>query len=189
MSNYLVSDTDMTSVANAIRTKGGTSAQLAFPAEFVSAIGDIPTGGTATFELIGTYVFQNVAEYTNTSTSEEMDTDISVLNTDYAWGYVVITCDTPITTSNEWGMTVAFWGRYTSNGCISRASSAMQKGSATLSYAAMVSNSTGSDIYGVGILNNKSGGLITITRKCHSSACPKIRGGNYTVKVYGMTAF
>lgn len=45
MSNYIVSDTDLTSVANAIRTKGGTSAQLAFPAEFVSAIADIPSGG------------------------------------------------------------------------------------------------------------------------------------------------
>lgn len=38
-------DADLTSVANAIRTKGGTSAQLAFPAEFVSAIEDIETGG------------------------------------------------------------------------------------------------------------------------------------------------
>jgi hypothetical protein len=45
MSNYLASDTDLTSVANAIRTKGGTSAQLAFPAGFVQAIADIPTGG------------------------------------------------------------------------------------------------------------------------------------------------
>ena len=46
-------DADLTSVANAIRTKGGTSASLAFPAEFVSAIAAIPTGGgspTATFE-------------------------------------------------------------------------------------------------------------------------------------------
>lgn len=41
-------DTDLTSVANAIRTKGGTSAQLAFPAGFVSAIDAIPTGGTFT---------------------------------------------------------------------------------------------------------------------------------------------
>lgn len=39
-------DSDLTSVANAIRTKGGTSAQLAFPAGFVSAIGDIPSGET-----------------------------------------------------------------------------------------------------------------------------------------------
>lgn len=48
-------DSDLTSVANAIRTKGGTSAALAFPQGFVDAIDAIPTGGgggspTATFE-------------------------------------------------------------------------------------------------------------------------------------------
>ena len=36
---------DLTSVADAIRTKGGTSAQLAFPSGFVSAINAISTGG------------------------------------------------------------------------------------------------------------------------------------------------
>lgn len=41
-------DSDLTSVANAIRTKGGTSSQLAFPAGFVSAVQAIPTGGTPT---------------------------------------------------------------------------------------------------------------------------------------------
>lgn len=40
-------NSDLTSVANAIRTKGGTSAQLAFPAEFVSAIGNIQSGYAA----------------------------------------------------------------------------------------------------------------------------------------------
>lgn len=38
-------DADLTSVANAIRTKGGTSASLAFPAGFVSAVEAIPAGG------------------------------------------------------------------------------------------------------------------------------------------------
>ena len=38
-------DADLASVANAIRAKGGTSAQLAFPADFVQAIEDIETGG------------------------------------------------------------------------------------------------------------------------------------------------
>lgn len=41
-------DADLTSVANAIRTKGGTSADLAFPAGFVSAVQAIPTGITPT---------------------------------------------------------------------------------------------------------------------------------------------
>ena len=38
-------DSDLTSIANAIRTKGGTSAQLAFPAGFIDAIDAIETGG------------------------------------------------------------------------------------------------------------------------------------------------
>lgn len=38
-------DADLASVAGAIRTKGGTSAQLQFPAGFVSAVEAIPTGG------------------------------------------------------------------------------------------------------------------------------------------------
>lgn len=41
-------DADLTSVANAIRTKGGTSAQMAFPSGFVSAVNAIPTGVTPT---------------------------------------------------------------------------------------------------------------------------------------------
>lgn len=48
MSKYIVDGTDMTSVANAIRTKGGTSASLEFPSDFVSAIGAISGGGSAT---------------------------------------------------------------------------------------------------------------------------------------------
>lgn len=46
-------DANLTSVANAIRTKGGTSAELAFPQGFVDAVDAIPTGG-ATDLVIGT---------------------------------------------------------------------------------------------------------------------------------------
>lgn len=48
MSDYIVDSADLTSVANAIRTKGGTSEQLAFPAGFVSAVQAIPGGVTPT---------------------------------------------------------------------------------------------------------------------------------------------
>ena len=47
MSNYIVSDTNLTAVAEAIRTKGGTSSPLEFPSEFVSAINSIPSGGSS----------------------------------------------------------------------------------------------------------------------------------------------
>lgn len=54
MADYLVTDTELTSVANAIRTKGGTSASLEFPDEFVTAIGNIPTGGTGAISITDT---------------------------------------------------------------------------------------------------------------------------------------
>lgn len=80
-------DADLTSVANAIRTKGGTSGDLAFPSGFVTAIGDIPTGGTVTLtpytirpdvELVQSYSYDKmlvadeeitIPAYTTTSTT------------------------------------------------------------------------------------------------------------------------
>lgn len=44
MADYLTTDTELTSIANAIRTKGGTSASLVYPTGFVSAIEAISTG-------------------------------------------------------------------------------------------------------------------------------------------------
>lgn len=49
-------NTDLTAVANAIRAKGGTSAQLAFPVEFVSAIEAITTGDAIDQSDIPAYV-------------------------------------------------------------------------------------------------------------------------------------
>lgn len=45
MATKTVQDSSLTSIANAIRTKGGTTAPLEFPTDFVTAIQDIPTGG------------------------------------------------------------------------------------------------------------------------------------------------
>lgn len=53
MADYKVTDTELTSIANAIRAKTGGSAQIEFPAEFVSEIGRI-SGGGATNILSGT---------------------------------------------------------------------------------------------------------------------------------------
>lgn len=48
MANYITNTTDLTSVADAIRSKGGTSVQLVYPSGFVSAINAIQTGGATT---------------------------------------------------------------------------------------------------------------------------------------------
>ena len=46
MAEYLTNTTDLTKVASAIRVKGGTSDPLVYPDGFVTAIGNIQTGGT-----------------------------------------------------------------------------------------------------------------------------------------------
>lgn len=48
---YKVTDTQLSSIADAIRTKGGTSSPMSFPDGFVDAIGDI-SGGTAVLESL-----------------------------------------------------------------------------------------------------------------------------------------
>ena len=45
MAKCFVDDTSLTSIAEAIRTKGGTTDQLVFPAGFISAIEAIEAGG------------------------------------------------------------------------------------------------------------------------------------------------
>lgn len=82
---------DLTSVANAIRTKGGTSGQLAFPAGFVQAIGDISGGGgggnanisqdangyivldddTPSGSILDDYFANAITDYVNNSLTEE----------------------------------------------------------------------------------------------------------------------
>lgn len=49
MTDYIATSADLTTVADAIRTKGGTSAPLVFPNGFATAIANIPTG-TPTLE-------------------------------------------------------------------------------------------------------------------------------------------
>ena len=48
MTDYLTNSTDLGAVADAIRAKGGTSAQLVYPSGFVTAIQNIPSGGSIT---------------------------------------------------------------------------------------------------------------------------------------------
>lgn len=181
MAEYIVKDTELTSIANAIRAKSGGNSQLEFPNGFVSEIGSI--GGNLRWELIGEKTFE-LEEYT-AEVNETTNTEINIRNTDYAYILTIVTCDSIITTNNEWGMTIALGGRYTSNNNYANGISYGQKGSSTLSKSAMTTNSWGQTSgYGVKISTNT--GSIVMERKAHSTGCPKIRGGTYKVSVYGL---
>lgn len=67
MANYLVTDTELTSIANTIRTKGGTSSQLSFPTQFVSAINAIPTVPVQQEKDINFYDYDGTLLYSYTT--------------------------------------------------------------------------------------------------------------------------
>jgi hypothetical protein len=75
MANYIVTDTELTSIADAIRAKGGTSATLSYPNGFVSAIGDISTGSASVakndvtfYDYDGTILYSySAADFANLS--------------------------------------------------------------------------------------------------------------------------
>lgn len=133
------------------------------------------------WELIGEKTYE-LQEYTDTSTSQVIDTGIAIKGTDYAWIMTVITCDTPILTNTEWGMTIAFGSRYTSNGAYSHGCTLQQRGAEPLSFADMKTNATSTGSYGVFVTNNTD--KIVFARKAHATGCPKCRAGSYSVKVY-----
>ena len=83
MPNYIVQGSDLTSIANAIRTKGSTSAQLAFPTGFVSAIEALPTGGGGGSDVPSgytqlKYIETSGTQYIVTGFHPTLDTKIQV---------------------------------------------------------------------------------------------------------------
>ena len=91
MANYLVTDTELTSVANAIRTKGGTTAQLSFPTGFVSAVNAI-SSSDANIEFLYEGSLGKIVEDSGTAT------DVGTINfSDYISNYstfvIVVTSD------------------------------------------------------------------------------------------------
>lgn len=72
-------DADLTTIANAIRTKGGTSAQLAFPDGMADAIAAIPSGGGDSNVLTFSFVPASYNEQIQFDISDTFD--VSTLRT------------------------------------------------------------------------------------------------------------
>ena len=126
-------------------------------------------------------------EYTNTSDFEVTDLDV-LWGNDYVYYLIIITCDSIISSANDWGMTLSTGVIVpATHKCVVPASSNyQQKGTATLSQSAMTASTANTDQYGVSIQSSLVD--IKLRRKAHAVNMPSIRAGNYTVKVYALTA-
>ena len=76
MANYLVTDTQLTSVANAIRAKTGSNAGMSFPDGMVSAVGSISAGSASTD---GDVIF---IDYDGTVVAQKTKAQINAMNSD-----------------------------------------------------------------------------------------------------------
>lgn len=76
MANYLVTDTQLTSVANAIRAKTGNSSGLSFPDGMISAVGNISTGSGTTD---GDVIF---IDYDGTIVTSKSKAEINAMTSD-----------------------------------------------------------------------------------------------------------
>ncbi len=117
MADYLTTDTDLTSVADAIRAKGGTSAALEWPSGYVDAVDAIPTGitptGTISIAQNGTY---DVTDYASAS--------VNVSGDDGSFkGVIERTAVTPTLPSNLTSI-----GAYASHSCSSLALTSLPSG-------------------------------------------------------------
>lgn len=105
-------DADLTSVANAIRTKGGTSASLAFPAGFVDAIDAIETGGGASSPF--------VKLYESTLTEDVQAVKIDITEERAGYDYYILHCTGKFPSGDWWywnlNSTAKTSGQYASKG-------------------------------------------------------------------------
>lgn len=81
-------DANLTTVANAIRTKGGTSAQLHFPDEYVSAINAIETGGitpTGTVSITSNGTGIDVSQYASADVNVDNTLLVTLTQSNTQW--------------------------------------------------------------------------------------------------------
>lgn len=111
MADYLVTDTELTGVANAIRTKGGTSVALEWPDGYSQAVAAIPTGitptGTISITENGSY---DVTSYASASVNVGGSSGGLELLLTYPMGTLSTTSETAVSTGIT--LTVPNAGQY-----------------------------------------------------------------------------
>lgn len=138
-------------------------------------------------ELVGTWRGY-LPEYTDTATNESTNTGIYIDSTPYAFLIATLECDGVLDTSdaNNWGgYSVFIIGRQTTGRMASL--NYTYRGAQSLLFSDQVQNMI--SFSNNGVYFTGANRTVEIRRKAHATNCPKIMGGNYTVKVYGIVGF
>ena len=169
MADYLTTDTELTSVANAIRTKGGTSASLVYPAGFVSAIQNIPSGGTDVSDTTATASDVRTGKYFYTAAG--VKTQGSIANGSATTPATTITANPSISVS--------------SSGLITATNSKTQSVTPTVSAGYVASGTAGTITVGgsnTSQLTTQAAQTITPTTTDQTIASGKYLTGTQTIK-------
>jgi len=159
MSYYVTSSDTLTDLADAIRTKGGTSEPLEFPDEFISAIGDISTElPTQTKSATPTESAQTITPDTGYTLSS---VSVGAIDSNYVGSGIDRNDSTDLTAS---GATVTAPAGYYS----AAASKSVASGSATTPATSITANPS---------ISVSSGGLITASVSGSKSVTPAVTAG------------
>lgn len=108
MANYLTTDTELTGIANAIRSASGTSEPISFPSGFATAIGGILGAATADANATSAHILSGKTAYVNgnkvtgsIATKAASDVTISGNNVSIPSGYYASTVSKAVGTSKS----------------------------------------------------------------------------------------
>ena len=168
MANYIATDAELTSVANKIRSKTGSTASLEWPDGFVSGINSISGGGSPTLETVTKTYTPTESQQTETIEPGqgydgigEVDVTVGAISGSYVGSGVTRRSSSDLSAS---GATVTAPAGYYE----SAASKAVASGSAATPATSITANPT---------ISVSSGGLITASVSATKSITPTVSAG------------
>lgn len=178
-------DADLTTVANAIRTKGGTSGSLAFPAGFVSAIQAIPTGGGgSSWTKVCEKSYTRSTTSTSTKTIETWQTNHTEIWTSDKILYVRVRDTAGKRNNYYYGTDAFFYNVIPKNGESTSSISTFIRFVIKVSSSGTFQTSAGSSsVYGICPMTVYKDGRIQIQERYNSNTSGTING-TYKVEVY-----
>lgn len=189
MANYVVSDTNLTAVADAIRGKGGTSASLSFPNGFISAVNAIPTG-----KCIGTMLAEESLGTVSTSSTSSVNLNkvVTVNNVNFYEALLVVTSvDSIINGRHACSCVWLFLNADTNINTKSSTTTASAKHNIKISSDGVATSRSNTTAYGFFYDGSSlSNGVLTLPMYVrYNSTQTGTINGNYTTRVYGFKLY